>query len=504
MTNLTLARVHSGDQTALSDYIAWLETAPLKNLSPFGFSEFFEPLWRSPDDPVVVRGANFLFLNPHSQWVPLVQDRPYLNPDLFSNLLTSPMLDLAAFREAALASLADTTVLKTVTLGGLPPHYWMVNEEVDPLLPATPQPFPVRRCDLYAEQLSHLSGMPAFQYDWPLARKDAAIAETIARLRRYGANFAVLPEPIFPRILPGEGGSPGPAAPLLRFPPLNHPATAADVAASRAIFSLEAGARVWPLPKFPLPARWVTDHRYPRHENVWSVADKKYQDGIGYAQDGMVWQAEETADGHRFYGFVGPHDIARVPAEEITFPPMLPDDYNWSQVAEFLDAGVRTGDGTVTSYLLTVQSADPVPVTLRLRSRQGLTQTVPADFLPTHVTPVLLFSPDDPSDPHPLWTAEPPRTAAPVPPAVARTLAPAEDYSAWTFNLKDYYDLSRPGTYRFQFVFAGQPTQSGAPTAGTHAACTSVGGKSDEELGRCLKSAGYLECRDCPVPCRIK
>ncbi len=468
LTKLTLARVNSGDPTALNDYVSWLETAPLKDLSPFGFVDFFEPLWRSPDDPAVVRGANFLFLDPHSVWVPLVQDRPYLNPDLFSKLLTSPLLALAAFRQAALASLADKAVLRTVTLGGPAPQSWTYNEETDPYRPDTPQSFPVRRCDLSAKQLSELSGMPAFQYDWPLAKKDAAVAETIARLRRYGANFAVVPEPVFPRILPGEGGSPGPEAPLLRFPRLSHPATAAEVAASRAIFSLGAGARVWPLPKFPLPARWLTDRRYPRHETVWSVADKKYQAGTGYAQDGMVWQAEETADGHRFYGFVGPHDLARVPAEEITFPPMRPDDYNWFQVTDFLDAGVRTGDGTAYSYLLTVPPADPVPVTLRLRSRKGLAQTVSADFLPAHVTPTLLFSPDDPAalplepgDPQRSWTTVPPRRAAPAPPAVARTLTPTEDYAAWAFDLRDYYDLSRPGTYRFQFVFAGQPTASG-------------------------------------------
>ncbi len=471
VTRLTLARIKSGDPAACGDYISWLQVQKLADLPSFGSTDIFEPLWRSPSDPAVVRGASFLFLDPHSFWVPLVQSRPYANPDLYLGLLTSPLLEIVPFRQAALASLADKTVLRTVTLGGPLTQGWMINEEIDVLLPATPQSFEVRRCDMYARQLSGLSGMPAFQYDWPLAKKDAAIAETMARLRRYGANFAVELNPIFPAILPGEGGSPLLKGLMLRFPRLDHPASAADVAANRAVFSLGAGARVWPLPKFPLPARWLTDHRYPRQENIWSVADKKYHDGVGYAQDGMVWQAEDTADGHRFYGFVGPHDIARVPAEDIEFPTPFPDYYDWPQVTEFLEAGARIAEGTLNPYLYTVNATDPVPITLRLRSRRALTQTIDADFLKTHVTPTLLFSLDDPAaappleqtDPRRVWTSVPPRAAAPMPPALARTLTPTKDYAAWTFNVKDYYDLSRPGTYRFQFVFAGQPTESGAP-----------------------------------------
>ncbi len=468
LTKLTLARVGSGDPAALNDYLDWLKISPFKNLSSFSFAAFFEPLWLYPDDPAVVRGADFLFLNPHSEWVPPTQNRPNINPDMFSVLLESPLLDLAAFRQAAMIALKDRAVVQTVTIGG-PDQYsddQIIRHDHDLYRPATAEVFPVRRCDLYAWHLSHLDGMPAFQYDWPAAKKDAAVAETTARLRRYGARFGIGHEVV----RPGEGGYGPEERAFLRFPRLDHPATAADVTASRAIFSLAAGARVWPLPKFPLPARWLTDHRYPRQETVWSVADKKYEPGLGYSQDGMVWQAEETADGHRFYGFVGPHDIARVPAEEIEFPPVFPDYYEWPPVTAFLDAGARTGDGTFSPYLLTVQLTDPVPVTLRLRSRKGLTQTVPADFLKTHVTPSLLFSPDDPNAPplepgdlHRVWTAVPPRAAAPMPPAVAQTLAPTEEYAAWTFNLKDDYDLSRPGTYRFQFVFADQPTESGAP-----------------------------------------
>ena len=49
--------------------------------------------------------------------------------------------------------------------------------------------------------------------------------------------------------------------------------------------------------------------------------DRPYIEGM---QTGRVWQAEEVREGdrwRRYYGFVGRHALARVPAEEIEFPP---------------------------------------------------------------------------------------------------------------------------------------------------------------------------------------
>lgn len=467
LTNLTLARMQSGDPAALSDYVDWLQRATLNDLPIFRLSNVFEPLYRAPNDPAVVRGAAFLFLDPRSPWVPLLQERPGgLYESEFEDLLESPLLGLPAFRRAMLDSLADRAVLKTITLGG--PDRQMNDSEVDPFRPATPQPFPVRRCDLYAWHLSHLGGMPAFQYDWPVAKKDAAVALAAARLRRYGGLFAADLTPVFPAILPGEGGSPGVPPPTLRFPRLARPATAGDVAGNRAIFTLGAGARVVPLPAFPLPARWVTDRRYPRRVGVWSAARKKYEPGLGYSQDGNVWQAEETAGGKRFYGFVGPHDIARVPAEDIEFPP---PPYIWTPVSEGLDGGLRGAAGNPLPYNLSLRAGEPLPLILRLRSRRGLAQTVPADFLRRHLTLNLIFSPDDPgADPRPLtdpartWEVVRPRQSLPVPPAPARRLEPTEDFAAWTLDPHADYDLSRPGAYRLQFLFAARPTDSGAPT----------------------------------------
>ena len=222
-----------------------------------------------------------------------------------------------------------------------------------------------------------------------------------------------------------------------------------------------------PLPAFPLPARWVTDHRYPRRVGVWSAARKKYEPGLGYSQDGNVWQAEETADGKRFYGFVGPHDIARVPAEEIEFPPA---PYIWTPVSEGLDGGLRGAAGDQTPYTLSLRAGEPLPLTLQLRSRLGLAQTVPAGFLRSRLALTLLFSPDEAgADPRPLadparaWEVVRPRRPLPLPPARARKLEPTEEYAAWTLDPHTGYDLSRPGAYRLQFVFAARPTELGAP-----------------------------------------
>lgn len=439
LTRLTLARVHSGDPAALSDYLDWLKVTPLVDFPIFSLSDILEPLWRAPGDPAVARGAAFLFNDPRSPWVPLVQERPGgLYGSAFENLLESPLLGVAGFRRAALAALADRAVLQTVTLGGpdRQADWQIIRHDVGPFRPAAPQAFPVRRCDLYAWHLSHLDGMPAFQYDWPLARKDAAVAAASARLRRYGPRFGAG----HPVLRPGVTRSGGPNdCALLQFPRLGRPATAADVARNRAIFTLGAGARAVPLPASPpdapLPARWVTDRRYPRAVRVWSAARKEYEPGLGYSQDGNVWQAEETAAGKRFYGFVGPHDLARVPAEAMEFPPA--NSYAWTQVSAGLDCALvgAPGDPQAPPGSLPVAGA----LTLRLRSRSGLAQTVPADFLRKRLTLTLSFSPDDPGveprelrDPSRTWEAVRPRRAPLLPPARALRLAPAQDEAAWT------------------------------------------------------------------------
>ena len=106
------------------------------------------------------------------------------------------------------------------------------------------------------------------------------------------------------------------------------PATDADVAATTAIFALHGDAvRIVSLPAWPAKAKWVTFKDYPiqiQGETDSKTGVTKYIDG--FRNEGFIWQAEEVqVDGkwQRFYGFVGPHVIARVPADQIEF---LKDD----------------------------------------------------------------------------------------------------------------------------------------------------------------------------------
>jgi hypothetical protein len=93
----------------------------------------------------------------------------------------------------------------------------------------------------------------------------------------------------------------------LEFPKLDHAATPADIRDGLAIFSLadEGQARTVAFSPRPAPARWSGPKNHSRRE-----AD----------QTGVIWQAEElrTENGwRRYYGFVGPHTFARVPADEV-------------------------------------------------------------------------------------------------------------------------------------------------------------------------------------------
>ena len=104
----------------------------------------------------------------------------------------------------------------------------------------------------------------------------------------------------------GEHVRPNEKRAHLAFPILDRPATKDDVRAARAIFSLEGEGEIRriELPSIPIKARWIPPGKAP--------ADS--------AEDGWVWQAEEVRKGgqwERYYGFVGRHVIARVPASSI-------------------------------------------------------------------------------------------------------------------------------------------------------------------------------------------
>ncbi len=453
LPKLTLARMRGGDPDALPDYLAWLQTVDLKYLPPFSLSDIFAPLWESPNNPGVQQTAQALFGASHSSWMPLHQARPGMSDDALDYLLESPLLRVEAFRRMVLAALTDNTNIGTITVGG--PEPLNTRYDQDAKWPKTPQEISLRRCDLYAWYLSHLDAMPDFRYGWPIAKKDAAILQSAAQLRRYGSQMGFIPGPTGP----DDYDFPYPRARLM-FPHLTKPATAQDVAQNQAIFALGPNARVIALPTFPLVARWVTDHRYPREVQTKTPNGKRQTKVIDYNQDGYVWQAEEDRNGTRYYGFVGPHDVVRLAGKDIEFPES--DIYTWAELSRGLDCRVQTPD-TVTSDV-------PMPVTVSLHNRSGQSQMVPTDFLQSGpngpvlrsgITMTLLYSSVDKdaqgvrySVSNEDWATVPPKTTGSFQPtSAARSLDPTDEFAAFSLNLRDWFDLSRPGTYRLQFYF---------------------------------------------------
>ena len=127
-----------------------------------------------------------------------------------------------------------------------------------------PEAMPLRMADVACEKLERLDGIPRFQKHWPLARRDEAIAATVAYLTRYGERFR---ENAASRAIRAvEPGIPNHEKAILAFDPLDHPATADDVAEGRAIFSLDgpgAEVRRVALPSFPIVARWTKLEVFP-------------------------------------------------------------------------------------------------------------------------------------------------------------------------------------------------------------------------------------------------
>ena len=74
--------------------------------------------------------------------------------------------------------------------------------------------------------------------------------------------------------------------------------------------------------KLPITAVWTTLKSHP----FWKIHLRPIRPTkkiVAYEQRGTVWQAEEIRSGNtwkRYFGFVGRHTIAKVPAEEIDFP----------------------------------------------------------------------------------------------------------------------------------------------------------------------------------------
>ena len=318
LARVTLARDRGGDRKALDDYADWLRATPRETIEA-DVAAPFEVLWRRPDHPTIVRLADWLFNDDRSPWVAPLHRLGYHE----TGLVETPLLAVAGFRRRVLAVLEDRSPAGTVTVtqrgglilkreGGWTSHTGDVS--LDPLAPKSGDPVEFRVCDYYAWGLSHLEGAPRYEVYWPPDRRDEALPAVVAFLQRYGARFGFTEAQ--------EGEHPFSIRARFSLPPLYRPAAPADVGNGLALFSLEGEGerRVVPLSPRPREARWLALKTSPYNANAGVDPDGPPK--IAYLQDGRVWQAEEVRRGGtwvRYYGFVGPHASARVPAAEIEF-----------------------------------------------------------------------------------------------------------------------------------------------------------------------------------------
>jgi hypothetical protein len=342
---------------------------------------------------------------------------------------------------------------------------------------------PLRMCDLVCEMLQGLDGVPRFQKDWPLAKRDEAIAATVAYLKRYVDRFRENSASRAIRAL--EPGIPNDEKAILVFDPLDHPATAVDVAQGRAIFSLDgAGAEVRrvALPTFPMTARWTKLEVFADDPPFMSVTDDNGENhpAIADMQTGRVWQAEEVRERdrwRRFYGFVGRHALTRVPAEEVEFPASW--QHRWWQVSADLDARIVVEDGDAAT-------TGPIPIEAQFRNHRGVETTAPADLVRAAdgaftiregIAFRLVRVSDEPNPRDPFAGRQGDAPETPISPeeiaarplarhpktTASQPLAPAGEALAFRIDLRALFPVDRPGRYRLEITFDDLKAADGSP-----------------------------------------
>ena len=316
---LFTALKNAGDAGINRDYAIWIRALPVPE-SPSQI-RLFQPLWQKPRDPDIAAAADWLFNDPASPWHCLPKTKDTFGE--ITEIVASPLLGVAAFQKSLLTNLADKSSLGAIwlqsgqlqTSPGLNLHTQIVFVDDDPLLPKAGEKRTVRVCDWFALQLSRLEGSPEFEPYWPQENRNAAIQAAIAFVRDWSDRFAWndMQKAFFD---PPFGSA------RMIFQRRDRPATEADVRAHTAIFSLaaEGEVRAVRLDPFPTKAKWTTFKRFLVRYQGYDEKTRKQKVMTDFDQQGWLWQAEERREGgkwKRYYGFVGRHIVAKVPAEEI-------------------------------------------------------------------------------------------------------------------------------------------------------------------------------------------
>ncbi len=465
LAQITMARRAGKDPQAAGDYAAWIRTVQPRQVGDNG-PQAMEPLWREPDDPTLAAAAQWLFNDPASPWSSLLVNG--IVPERPDTFFGSTLLGIPAFRRHLLTALGDPRIIGTIARGTdaryLDLRWANNNGGFGVPIPgdlhagdfATPQP--LRRCDAYAIELSNIEGMPEFAFYPSLAKRDSALRAMVDFLQYYGAQFAYNPALTveFPYDTPGMS----PPA-QLSFPRLDHPATTTEVEQGKAIFALPAGAesRLVSLPSFPLPAIWITLKKYPTEQSTYDPVTRKEVMVAGYDQNVKIWQAEEQRVGgvwQRWYGIVGKHEVARVPAAEIEFM------FDPGHLTNGVDCNLSLPNGSNYS------AGAPKTLIATLRNRLGVAQRVPvtlfhpgADGKPAlrqGVELLLCYTPSLPGVNRDVYQAFEPvattHTATFVPDKTRKLLEATESVPAGQFDPTDWLDLSKTGIYTLHLHFS--------------------------------------------------
>ncbi|MCE0485151.1 MAG: hypothetical protein LV479_13055, partial [Methylacidiphilales bacterium] len=487
-------RLALGDPRTLQDYADWLVAINPTEWCNFDLTNPFQIMWHYPNDPVIRQAAEKMFNGENSRWSPLNRVRPVNESSTLSDLATTPLIGLAAFRREVIRRLGDTSLDGTVQLNENGNVGCMLTDDVhqnftvasckdDPLAPSVSSSISFRTCDWFAYELSRLDGFPRIGLYWPQAQRDAAVAACKAVLMQYGDAFQAHPQDPYDESVYGSQDRA-----RVAFPKIDHPATPDDVKLGHAIFSLPGTTRICHLPDFPIEA-WRPSHKTDPTMANQTAPDGKTKYFLLYVTEGRVWQAEEVLVGgkwERYYGFVGRYQLEKVPAAEIRFSYQGADGNITKEISGTIEGPQDYVQGQLNFSFAThnfSQLDSPLPVKVKISNGSGVDQVVPAALmlppgakktLPQGVSFSLLYSEKLP--PKVTSFSEPPfnygswqdiplrkevQTEAGETPGP--TLTPTQDFTVLNIDLRDFFDMSRPGTYRLKALFR-LPGQTSVPS----------------------------------------
>jgi len=457
------ARTMAGDEAALGEYMDWLQKAGLGKVSSY-MANVFRPLWEFRNRPVVAVAADRIFNSPDSAWRGFLGEGGEPIGHYAAELFNAPLICVPAFRHYVLRRLGDRTEAGTVTIsasgqmvakapGGWPSH--STTYPGDPLWPGPDKEVPFRVCDLYAHLVAGLHGTPQIKLYWPEKERDRAVRACASFLKAYGSGFVPWGDEEHSWFRRDDK--------VLAFPDLEGPASKRDVAEGRAIFRLKGRKRrVWPMAMRPMKAKWITLKDYPYRATSIHPETGKREHHVSYHQGGSIWQAEEVlvkGEWQRFYGFVGPYCIAKVPAEEIEFS----GGQDWDELAGGLDCrimppGCRPAASSIAVTRLGV--GDPLVVQVMLRNRRGADRAPPflnglqATLSRVKDGRVRIRSFKGKGkgwielETKAITVAETPKQEG--------LLATNEEFTALTLDLRDLFTITKPGAYGLSLTFGQQ------------------------------------------------